>query len=182
MKGAIVVDYVNRCIKFDLPNGKTADLLLETMKSMTAWKQLDKQDPESCGFILGYKNNKTGNITLSDITTPQKEDYRTRILCKIKDNIHFYLLKKKAEKKNFYMGVWHTHPESTPTPSNVDWHDWREVLKNDKTGSEYAFFIIIGTCEFRIWVGNFDTKEIVEVSESEMKDSVYVKRNVDYEN
>lgn len=38
------------------------------------------------------------------------------------------------------MGVWHTHPQTIPEPSNIDWDDWYETLKIDKTACEYIFF------------------------------------------
>ena len=182
MRGATAVQYVNRCIKFDLPNGKTVDLLSEALNKMIQWKQDDNQKTESCGFILGYKNSETGNITLSDITTPQKGDYRSRCFCKLKDKLHFELIKRNIEKKNFYMGVWHTHPENTPSPSFIDYRDWNEILEKDSTGSEFAFFIIIGQAEFKMWVGSYETNEILEVYEAKIIDGIYVKDNSKYEN
>lgn len=73
------------------------------------------------------------------------------------------------------MGVWHTHPQNIPIPSNVDWDEWSEILKKDRTGDKYAIFIIIGMQEFRIWVGDFDTRIIVEIFESASKDGIYRK-------
>lgn len=173
MKGAIVVEYVNRCIKFNLPDGRTLDLLFETLNKMVLWKQEELYKPEGCGFLLGYRNCKTKNITISDITMPQDRDYRLRFFCKILDKIHFRSLKQSAKKSNYYMGVWHTHPQNIPVPSDIDWAEWSEILKKDQTGDKYILFIIIGMQEFRIWVGDFDTKIIVEIFESASKDGIY---------
>lgn len=176
MKGVIAVEYVNRCIKFDLPNGTTADFLEEPMSKMLIYRQEKSDAPESCGFLLGYKNKKTKNITISDITVPQNKDIRKRCFCKLLDKAHFNVLKRSAKKGNYYMGVWHTHPQKTPEPSSVDWNDWNEVLHKDKTGAEYAFFVIIGTEEFRVWIGDYKAKEIMEIFETNISDGIYEKR------
>jgi integrative and conjugative element protein (TIGR02256 family) len=52
-----------------------------------------------------------------------------------------------------YLGEWHTHPEPIPTPSAVDWTDWRRRLLRDRY-TEPLFFIIIGTIAIRAWEGH----------------------------
>src|SRR5215510_5960297 len=51
-----------------------------------------------------------------------------------------------------YLGEWHTHPEPIPTPSPVDWADWRRRLLHDHY-TEPLFFIIVGTTATRAWEG-----------------------------
>ena len=78
------------------------------------------------------------------------------------------------------MGVWHTHPQGVPTPSSIDWDDWNATMKADKTGCQYVFFIIAGTDEWRLWVGDFQTMEITEAKEF-MKDAdgIYKKEGLE---
>ena len=113
------------------------------------------------------------NITISDITMPQNKDIRKRYFCKLLDKAHFKALKRSAKKGNYYMGVWHTHPQKKPTPSPIDWNDWNEILLKDRTGAKYAFFVIIGTNEFRVWIGDYNKKEIVEILETNISDGIY---------
>lgn len=164
----------SRCIKFKLPNGRTVDILANVIENMSSCVQITRDIPESCGYLLGYKDKDTKNITISDVTMPAKNDFRNRFYCILKDISHKLTLKIQANYKNFYMGVWHTHPQTTPSPSGIDWNDWNKTLLEDKTGSEYAFFIIVGTINFRIWVGNFDDKSITEIFECEAFDGVYL--------
>ena len=175
MEGVEFVIYVDRCVKFDLPDGSTVDILTDVLQGMMEWIQEEDNQPEACGFVLGYQNYYTHNITLSDITIPQANDKRTRFFCKLIDSIHFDLLKRNKQKKNFYMGVWHTHPQNIPVPSVVDLNDWKEILKKDKTASNYAFFIILGKTEFRVWVGDFGAQNIVEIQEAKIQNGIYVK-------
>lgn len=182
MRGAGAVEYVNRSVKFILPNGNVVDLLSEVLATMSDWKQRDPSTPESCGFILGYMNSETKNITLSSVTYPQHNAACSRVFCKLKTFFHFRQLRENEQKKNYYMGTWHTHPQRIPGPSTTDWSDWRETLEKDTTGCEFAFFIIIGLEEFRIWAGNLRTKEVVELVEAPMSDGIYKKGDTKDEN
>ena len=175
MVGARFVVYVNRSVKFNLPNGNSLDILENVFDRMREWIQDDAAKPESCGFLLGYENRNTHNITLTDITVPQSGDYRSRFLCKISDALHFRFLKSSKKQGNFYMGAWHTHPQKVPNPSPIDLNDWAEILRKDKTGSDYAFFIILGETEFRIWAGDFSTLSIVEIYEADIQNGVYLR-------
>lgn len=169
------MEYVNRAVKFILPNGNVVDLLPEALSTMAVWKQRDLSTPESCGFILGYMNSETKNVTLSSITLPQHNSACSHFFCKLKTLLHSRQLKENEQKKNYYMGTWHTHPQRVPNPSPTDWRDWRETIEKDTTGCEFAFFIIIGLDEFRIWAGNLQTKKIDELSEAAMSDGIYKK-------
>ena len=114
---------------------------------------------------FGFENSKTSNITINDISLPSDNDIRTRIFCKIKDLAHKFFLQEQKRKENYYMGNWHTHPQKSPTPSSIDIDEWKNVITKDRTGSDYAFFIIFGTEEFKAWYGNYNTKQICELKE-----------------
>ena len=60
-----------------------------------------------------------------------------------------------------------------------DWNDWNETMHSDKTGCQYVFFIIAGTDEWRLWVGDLVTGTIQEAYECE-KDTngIYIKESV----
>ena len=170
------MEYRNKCIKFDLPNGNYVDILNDVFLSIKEYIQFDQSTPESAGFLLGYQNRNTNNITISDCTIPQARDIRKRFFCVIKDTFHFLSIKEKAKSHNYYVGVWHTHPQQIPEPSSVDWHDWNETLLKDTSGADFLFFIILGTNEFRIWVGDSIKKKIVEIFESKTDRGIYIER------
>lgn len=157
-----------------LPNGATVDILPDVSIEINKWLQADISDPESGGFIVGYQHNKSKNVSLESVSHPYLLDKRSRIHFNIKDPRHKYFLMKSSIKKSFYMGVWHTHPQTTPIPSEIDWADWYDTLNVDKTACEYAFFIIAGTACARIWVGDFNTKKIVEIFECEKEGDLYI--------
>lgn len=168
---AIGID--EKCIKMILPNGKTVDILPNVFGEIKKWLQVDNSASEAGGYIVGYKHSNTGNISLEEISHPYPFDIRNRIRFSIKDPKHkFFLLRYKA-RKSYYMGVWHTHPQTIPEPSDIDWDDWYETLKIDKTACEYIFFIIAGTKKVRVWVGEFQTCKITEIFECEKVGNLY---------
>jgi len=167
------VEYDNRCYKLQLPSGRVVDILEPVVKEIENYLQKTEKAPESCGFLLGYENNNTHNITISGLTTPQKEDIRTRFFCRLHERFHFRGILEHKKKQNYYMGVWHTHPQGVPTPSTIDYNDWKDTLRNERTACDYVFFIIAGTVEFKLWAGEFTSGRIIELHEVERVDGLY---------
>lgn len=172
---AVVIDDTNKCKKLFLPNGKVVDVLSPVLVEMKKWIQDDKEKPESGGYIVGYQHEKTGNISLESISPPCNMDIKNRVHFSIRDSQHSTYLKRARRNKSFYMGVWHTHPQSYPIPSSIDWEDWKKTVENDKTGCQYVFFIIAGTSQWRLWIGDSETKRIIEGIEcSKTDEGLYI--------
>ena len=166
----------NKCVKIQLPNGKVVDVLSSVIDEINKWIQVGNNMPESGGYIVGYEHKKSGHISLEAISHPYTFDSKNRIQFDIRDPRHNMFLKKARRRKSYYMGVWHTHPQADPTPSSIDWEDWRATMQSDKTGSQYIFFIIAGTAIWRIWIGDFNTGRIVEGFEcAKNTDGIYIK-------
>lgn len=164
-----------RCYKLKLPNGRVVDILSEIVDEMSNWLQYDSKSPESGGYIVGYQHRKTGNITLEFITPPHEQDFRSRIRCTISDFFHGKVLQKAKLKNSYYMGVWHTHPQLIPAPSTIDLQDWEQSLRYEKSGGDYIFFLIAGVQGFRVWVGDYSNREIVEIHEIPRYGALYAK-------
>ena len=163
---AVEIKEAKRCVKMILPNKKVVDILSPVFEEITKWIQDEEHKPESGGFIIGYQHSKTGNISLENVSHPYKFDYKSRVRFKIRDPRHKLFLRKSMKQKSYYMGTWHAHPQITPIPSIIDLEDWQATLSTDKTGCEYVFFIIAGIKDYRIWAGDFKTKEIFELLEA----------------
>lgn len=155
----------NKCVKIQLPNGNVVDILSQVFDEMFKWIQDDAVKPESGGYIVGYQHEKTGNISLEAVTHPYALDTRNRIRFDIRDPHHNMFLRKAQRRKSYYMGVWHTHPQSDPSPSSMDWEDWNATMRSDKTGSQYVFFIIVGNDNWNIWIGDMHTGRITKGAE-----------------
>lgn len=140
---------------------------------MLNWIQDSAEKAEAGGYIVGYQHSGTDNITLEYISSPYKLDKRSRFYFGMRDSRHQFFLLEYARKKNFYMGVWHTHPQMNPEPSSIDWDDWYDTLEVDRTGCKYVFFIIAGIQKIRIWIGDFESKKIVEIFECKKVGDLY---------
>lgn len=163
------------CVKMALPNGRVVDILTPLLDEIIKWLQITPDIPESGGYIVGYEHKDTGNVVLEKVSVPHLLDHRTRTHFDMRDPAHKIFLLKEKRYKSFYMGVWHTHPQSIPVPSTTDWDDWQETLKEDKTACDFIFFLISGTECARVWVGNPSDQTIVEIFECHKSDDIYSK-------
>ena len=171
----VVIKIEERCIKMRLPNGKVVEILPEVIAEISKWTQKESCDCESGGFILGYKHESTGNISLEFVTTPQDEDISSRERFILRDKKHKLIIEKYKEEKSYYMGLWHTHPQVIPNPSVIDIKDWKDTLLKDKTACKYIFFFIAGLEVIRVWVGDIKSKDIIEIYECERIGGIYKK-------
>lgn len=140
----------------------------EVINILISYRQLGKHDFEAGGALIGCI--RSGNIIeANDLTLPQPSDKRTRYSF-FRSNAHNKILndKWKASNGNAYLvGLWHTHPESTPKYSNEDKKDWRRVLKQGQYEGQSLMFLIVGQQNIRLWVAdnkNFKTSVIGEYS------------------
>lgn len=167
----------NHYVKMRLPNGKVVDVLGSVMEEICNWIQDEITKPESGGYIVGYQHKGTGNVSLEAVSHPYIKDVKNRVRFDIRDPRHQLYLKKARRNKSYYMGVWHTHPQNVPVPSEMDWHDWNETMRTDITGCQFVFFVIAGTKEWRIWAGDLETGIIYELKEcTKNAEGIYFKK------
>lgn len=113
----------------------------------------DTHEKYEAGGILMGKRLLNGNIIITDVTSPQKEDTRKRTFFKKKTEIHQSIsdiLWKKSSGKTIYLGEWHTHPENNPIPSCVDIRGWR-LSVNKQANDKTYIFVILGIKELAVW-------------------------------
>lgn len=175
----MVIGTSSKCVKMKLPNDKVVDVLSPVLDEISKWLQNEIAKPEAGGYIVGYQHEKTGNISLEAVSHPYSFDLRERIQFKMRDPLHDCFLRKAQKRKSYYMGVWHTHPQRIPEPSSIDWDDWKATVCSDKTGCQFVFFVIAGTVEWRLWIGDLQTGEISEAQEYKKNaEGIYLKDGV----
>ena len=171
----MVIEKSCKCVKLKLPNNKVVDILSLVLCEMYQWIQDSDEKPESGGYIVGYQHKETGNVSLEAVSHPYPLDTKNRIRFNIKDPHHTLFLRKAKRSRSYYMGVWHTHQQRVPSTYNIDCASWSDSLKEEKSGCEYIFFVIVGIEEFRVWVGDSQTGIISEIVECEKdKDGLYL--------
>lgn len=132
------------------------------IEQMKAFSQQRCWHSEAGGVLLGRHLLDSEDIIIDEVTTPQNTDRRSRFNF-FRSKKHEMLARERwheQQRTMAYLGLWHTHPEADPTPSNVDHNDWKQAVSQDTFEGERLFFPIIGTQRIRVWCltrqGSFD--------------------------
>lgn len=115
----------------------------EVLEILAQHQQRRPRDREAGGQLFG---RLAGNaVTVVRATGPRPTDIRTR---------YSYQPDRKAEQAEiddahrrglFFLGDWHTHPESVPNPSPQDLHSIAETFKKSTHHLNGFLLVIAGT-------------------------------------
>jgi integrative and conjugative element protein (TIGR02256 family) len=144
-------------------NGGRIKLPAEVIASINGYIQNDKRKPEAGGVMLGRYIIMSQDIVIDKVSFPMPGDRATRTTFFRKKRAHQQIIDKEWGASNHtctYLGEWHTHPESHPSPSCIDEFSWKMKLKKDIFDSDYLFFLIVGISEMRMWEGHRPSKTI----------------------
>ena len=137
----------------------------EVMEILKSYKQLDKNDCEAGGILIGYET-LNGDIIIEYITEPFKRDIRKRFSFDRIDEKHNTILKSIWEKEgniHAYMGEWHTHPEDYPNYSFKDKKNWIKI--GGKLNKDKFIHIIVGNKSIGVLEYDSNNKQIVKIGE-----------------
>lgn len=141
--------------KLKIDKNRELKVSIELIDKLSKFRQLDKNDNESGGVLIGsFLSNDKGFI-IDKLTIPQKKDKQTRYSF-YRSNQHNKLVQKIWKETNgfsTFLGLWHTHPEDIPNYSFVDKKDWLDSLVESKYEKNCLFFFIIGITHIRCWIG-----------------------------
>jgi integrative and conjugative element protein (TIGR02256 family) len=140
---------------FRRPNNRYFEISVAAWLVMEHFQQHDSCTAEAGGVILGRHLRDGSAIIADEVTTPQRGDRRSRIRFHRAQRWHQEMIDRAWQMSAgtcTYLGEWHTHPEPIPTPSVVDWADWKRRLSTDQF-TEPLFFVIVGTKQTRVWEG-----------------------------
>jgi integrative and conjugative element protein (TIGR02256 family) len=130
---------------------ETIYIPISIIKIWETFRQIDSQSNEACGILIGNQLQDTQVYELEFITTPQKQDIRSKYHFVMKDPFHQQFLEEKYKESNgtsIYLGTWHSHPQHIPIPSSIDIKDWQQCI--DRNFNRRLFFIIVGIQEIKI--------------------------------
>ena len=123
------------------------------LSQMHEFAQRHWWNTEAGGVLLGRYLLDSLDVVVDEVTTPQRDDRRSRFSFFRSAKHNFLARKRWIEERNTmaYLGLWHTHPEVDPSPSSVDRNDWRQAVADDIFDGDRLFFPIVGTSCIRIW-------------------------------
>ncbi|MCA7955534.1 Mov34/MPN/PAD-1 family protein [Burkholderia seminalis] len=123
---------------------------VEQMKSFAQHTWCQK---EAGGVLLGRFLLDSRDVVVDEVTVPQETDRRSRFGF-FRSRKHETRARERWQQQSStiaYLGLWHTHPETDPTPSGVDRSDWHQAVSSDKFEGDRLFFPIVGTRCIRVW-------------------------------
>jgi integrative and conjugative element protein (TIGR02256 family) len=124
-----------------------------TITQLRQHVQCSDNQPESGGALLGRHLLDSSNLVVDEITVPQRKDKQRRFSFFRSKSHNDLAIQRWRETKGTmaYLGLWHTHPESVPTPSRTDLNDWEKASFGDSYEGDRLFFAIVGTEEIKVW-------------------------------
>ena len=123
------------------------------LRQMQAFAQHHWWNCEAGGILLGRHLLDSHDVVVDEVSTPQSGDRRGRFSF-FRSSRHEFVARQRwldQERTSAYLGLWHTHPESDPTPSSVDRRDWQQAVSTDTFEGDRLFFPIVGTHRIRVW-------------------------------
>jgi integrative and conjugative element protein (TIGR02256 family) len=124
-------------------SGETVEITDAVLQYLAKHQQLRRWQTEAGGQLFGTIADK--RIQIQEATGPRKSDRRSR---------YSYVPDRKAEQREIddhfpaglhFLGDWHTHPESEPTPSGTDLSNMRECVKKSHRALSGFLLLIVGT-------------------------------------
>lgn len=142
---------------FNLSNKGKIKLDTSVIEKFNAYTQTDAKSCEAGGVLLGRFIRHSKNIVVDKISVPMIGDKRSRFSFFRNRKMHQRIIDNNwfsSKGTCNYLGEWHTHPEDYPSPSNIDYNNWKKKLKEDVYSSRYLYFIIVGIKDVSIWEGD----------------------------
>ena len=123
------------------------------LNQMQAFAQRRWWDREAGGVLLGRHLLDSHDVVVDKVSTPQNTDRRSRFSF-FRSSKHEQVARQRwlqEHNTSAYLGLWHTHPQRDPTPSEVDQNDWQQAVADDTYEGDRLFFPIVGTHCIRVW-------------------------------
>lgn len=150
----------NGNLAWQISAGIRGSLSADFIHSLTRWCQRGEFAREAGGLILGFIDIDTGGLLADSITTPCWGDKRSRYSFY---RGHGHQTKATQWHRNTdghgtILGLWHSHPEAMPNPSDTDWSDLANMLRHGTYSGAGLIYLIVGTEHIGCWFGQRNGK------------------------
>lgn len=107
-------------------------------------KQVSTRDREAGGQLF-WTWTPEGRRRVSAITGPRPTDRRSRRRYKADHYQEKIEIDEKYQDGHYFLGDWHTHPESIARPSETDRQVIKEIYQNSRNLESGLLLVIVGT-------------------------------------
>lgn len=115
----------------------------EAQQIFLKYSQNENHKTEAGGILIGRR--KGAHFEIVAATEPTQHDIRTRTRFVRSEKIHSDIAKAAwviSRGQISYIGEWHTHPQTIPSPSSVDIEEWNKLSKECKSADGYSMIIV----------------------------------------
>ncbi len=118
----------------------------DVLRVLSNFRQLQRHQTEAGGILLGKIINDEIHILKASTPTEIDKSTRTsferhRLSAQIVIDYEFY----NSSGQMTYLGEWHTHPETNPTPSFVDKKMIKQQFVDFQSTRDFVLLLIQGT-------------------------------------
>jgi integrative and conjugative element protein (TIGR02256 family) len=116
-------------------DGTRFEVSAAAWQAMQCFIQHADNATEAGGVLLGRHLLDGSAIVVDAVTAPMDGDRRARTRFHRAQQRHQAAIDAAwatSDGTCTYLGEWHMHPEPIPSPSSVDWADWRRRLCQDR--------------------------------------------------
>lgn len=152
------------CVQFE----DGTNLYIEDVVLTKLFKYLQQSNTakEAGGILIGKQAKGREEYYLCDVSEPSHMDKRGRFsFVRNKVSAQRIINKKWNESNGIenYLGEWHSHPESKPTPSYVDRNLIQQIIADSTNVFKKVFLIIVGK----------DKSLYIGITNSEVSNKIY---------
>lgn len=122
----------------------------QPLEVFSRYIQLGIDSKEAGGILLGHVRGE--HLEIIEATEPSFWDKRFRFLFERMPFFHHQLAMKRWKESNGvvrYIGEWHTHPQSYPSPSSIDLNEW-QILAADRVDGRPLLALIVGSKDLHV--------------------------------
>ena len=106
-------------------------------------KGIEFHPNEIGGFLIGYYSSDLKTLHINDFIIPKKYKSSSHLFERSVVGIANIFKKIFIEKKHYYIGEWHTHPNGLSMYSDTDLNAMKEIAQNGKVIIENPILLIL---------------------------------------
>ena len=133
-------------------DGYTVKIAPQALNDLSAWirrsEKKNGQSAETGGHIFGERNDAARIIWVSEISGPPPDSKASpsEFVCGFIGVDKTSKAKSRSTKGSVkFIGMWHTHPNGSPKPSEKDYHAMRDIVCDPGVSSPRSLLLVIGT-------------------------------------
>lgn len=147
----LVQDFPADLVFIDPQTGYETRMEPGAWQTLQSWKEESRrrrgEDVETGGLLFGEISEHLGIVWVSEASGPPPDSQHSaaEFVCGIEGTAATNAEKEKRSRQSVqYVGTWHTHPVSAPTPSSRDLGAMAQLLTTDLAPVERLLLLIVG--------------------------------------